>query len=269
MLSSLFPLVAEGAVAAKAPAAPTRRPVASASVKFPSYVANAMAVAAKTTKLPVLGPLWLPDTKAMGRRLMPPHGIFAVTVKASKTRYTMQFWVEAHALPVNGPKVVQDSEDPHAKPITVVSGERYRTARDAAVAVDDNIAVWGPVPKTAQRVAITPNLSGLAWMPQTAGVEVEMIAWRERGWRVEADAFPVPNVKPVTTAVATARTLVPRVMASMPGHIGTLSISTSWRDDDGTATTAMWQRGKLVYSVFAPYGVTSATTVVSSLYPGS
>ena len=232
---------------------------------FPAYVHEALTVVAKRSHVPILGPMWLPDTQTMGRRLMPPGGTFAATVHATPTRYQIEFWVESHALPVNSPDAIKDSKD--AKPIAVISGKQYLNTGGAAVAVHDNIAAWGPIPKSAERVAITPTLSGITWMPQTAGVEVEMIAWRERGWRIEADAFPVPNVRPVITAVAIARNLVPKVMASMPGQRGTLSISTSWRDDNGTATTAMWQRGKLVYAIFTPYGVSSATTVVSSLYP--
>lgn len=50
----------------------------------------------------------------------------------------------------------------------------------------------------------------------------------------------------------------------MPDQLGTIVID---QNVDGDHTTAMWQRGTLVYSAFANYGVSSATAVVGSLHP--
>ncbi len=228
-----------------------------------------MRVAAKTaTQVPILGPLWLPDAKAAGSRLMPPGWTFAATVQAAPTRYQMNFWLEAHALAANSPKVVQDSGDPSVTPIATVSGQRYHTSSEAARAVmqnnDNGDLRFAKIPKTAHRISIAPETPGWVWRQTSAtGSKSLMITWHERGWLIETDPSFVPAYE---TAVSFARHLVPKVMAPMPGRTGTITIAVA---ADGQHTTATWQRGKIAYSVFADYGVSSATTVISSLYPAS
>jgi hypothetical protein len=265
LMSGLLPLIVGGMASARIPETPKAVPhrrAATSAISFPSYVRQAMHVAASTTRVPVLGPVWLPDTKAEGRRLMPPGGTFAATVKATPTSYQINFWVEAHALPVNSPKVVQDSDDPDVTPIVTVSGRRDPTKAVATKRVWNNVI---PVPRTAKRVTITANISGWLWKvtDRLRSSGLIFIAWKERGWLVETAPIIPPNTDGVQVAVGTAKALIPKVLAAMPGQTGTIAIAMG----DGMHTTAMWQRGRLVYSVFANYGLSSATTVVGSLYP--
>ncbi len=236
---------------------------------FPSYVRQAMTVAGAGSHVPILGPVWLPDTRASGVRLMPPRGTFAATVQATSTSYRMAFWVEAHALPVNSPQVEQNSEDPSATPIAIVSGQRYPTRAQAKRAVwHGTVGEFGglanltAIPQNAHPVAITATQSGEVWFAHNYPV----IAWRERGWLLVTAPTIVPSQRTawVAAAVTTARLVVDKVRAPMPGQFGTIAIDVG---GDGIHTTARWQRGRIVYSVFANYGVSSATTVVGSLYP--
>jgi len=239
------------------------------SLFFPSYVRQAMDVVAKTTSVPVLGPVWLPNTKVSRISLMPLGGTFAATVQATSTRYQMNFWVEAHALPVNSPKVTQDSEDPNTTPIAIVSGQRYTTRAQAKLAVWHGamsefvgLANLTAIPKNAHPVTITATQSGDVWIAH----DYPVIAWRERGWLLVTAPTIVPSHHTawVAAAVTTARLVVSKVRSPMPGQFGTIAIDVG---GDGIHTTARWQRGRIVYSVFANYGVSSATTVVGSLYP--
>lgn len=272
LMSSLLPMIVGGTVAASITGTPKTLPhrrVATSAVPFPPYVLQAMRVIAKTTRVPVLGPLWLPDTKAAGSRLMPPGGTFAATVKATPTSYQMNFWVEAHAFPVNSPKVVQDSGDPSVTPIVTIIGRRYTTKTAAAHTVIHNAGIaWAPIPNTAKRVPITAKISGWIWKHKVTGntnhsYQVMYVAWHERGWLIETVPIIPPKTNLSTVAVGTAQSLISKVMAPMPGQTGTIAIAMG----DGMHTTTMWQRGRIVYSVFANYGLSSATTVVSSLYP--
>jgi hypothetical protein len=54
---------------------------------FPRYVQQALAVAAKKTRVPVLGPLWIPDRSAANSRLNPAHGTFAAALQLVRTHY--------------------------------------------------------------------------------------------------------------------------------------------------------------------------------------
>ncbi len=232
---------------------------------FPSYVRQAMDVVAKATRVPVLGPVWLPNTKAIGGRLMPPGGTFAATTQATATQYQINFWVEAHALPVNSPKVVQDSDDPSVTPIVTINGHRYATRRAAAKAVTHNPGLsWMSIPHNAMQLSITPTRSGWIWKNTNGSAWYE--AWDEKGWLIET----IPIIAPKTGLIAAdkeasqiARSLIGKIMAPMPGQRGPIAIAMG----DGDHTNAQWQRGRIVYSVFANYGLSSATTVVGSLFP--
>lgn len=195
---------------------------------------------------------------------MPTGGTFAATVKATPTSYQLNFWVEAHALPVNSPKVVQDSDDPDVTPVVTVSGRRDPTKAAATQRVLNHVV---PIPHTAKRVTITANISGWLWKVTdrlNRSSSLIFIAWKERGWLIETAPIIPPNTEGVRVAVRTAKALIPKVTAPMPGQTGTIAIAMG---GDGMHTTAMWQRGRIVYSVFANYGLSSATTVVGSLYP--
>jgi len=242
-------------------------------VKFPVYVAAAMAAATHHTKVPVLGPLWLPTHDAGGSLVRPKNGTFAAVVTTSKRQYTMQFWREPHPLSVNNPELVQDSTDPALEPLVSITGTREpnrRTARNTVLknGLDgfvESTMLLG-IPKYAKHVAITATLSGAVWtVPQPRHL-VAIIAWHEHGWLLVTSPSFAPNTvrQAEAAAVGMARTLISKVMAPMPGQLGTIVID---QGGDGHHTTAMWQRGTLVYSVFANYGVSSATTVVGSLYP--
>ena len=259
-------------VGAASPSGTSSRLLATrASVKFPAYVAAAMAVAAKHTNVPVLGPLWLPT-----HNVRPKNGTFAAVVKTSKRQYTMQFWREPHPLSVNNPEVVQDSTDPALEPLASVTGVREpsrRAARDMVLKNGlDGFTLHGTllhIPANAQYVAITTTISGAVWIRRlrTRDPYSAVVAWHEHGWLLVTESpfvYSTPR-QAVASAVKTASTLISKVMAPMPGQLGTIWID---QGGDGEHTTAMWQRGKLVYSVFANYGLSPATTVVGSLYPG-
>ncbi len=255
-------------MAAKAPSASSGRQGANSSAKFPAYVADAMAVAEKHTKVPVLGPLWLPTHAAAGSAVGPKDGTFSATVQSSKTQYTMQFWYEPHALPVNNPDVGQDSTDPGSGPLVIISGERTSTRSAAKDAVLENGLDNGGIPKDAKKMAITSKISGEVWTERAKGYVFPTIAWHEQGWLLmTSPPLPSSTIRQAeAAAVASARRLISKVRAPMPGQAGTVLIEQA---GDGEHTDAMWQRGKLVYSVFANYGLSPATTVVGSLYPAS
>jgi hypothetical protein len=121
--------------------------------------------------------------------------------------------------------------------------------------------------RLATPLSITPTLSGWLWKAPNGSAWYE--AWDERGWLIETIPMIAPTTR-VTTAAQkadqVARSLIGKVMPPMPGKRGTLAIAMG----DGDPTNAVWQRGRIVYSVFAGwYGLSSATTVASSLYPMS
>ncbi len=125
------------------------------------------------------------------------------------------------------------------------------------------------VPKTAKSVTITSTITGWVWIqPMKTGLTLPTIAWDERGWLIVTSPVYLPrNQKQWTSeAVSTARTLVSKIMVPMLGQTGTIYIANA---ADGLHTTAMWRRAQTVYSIFADYGVSSATTVIGSLYPAS
>ncbi len=268
-------LLASNVGAASPSGTSSRLPATSASVKFPAYVAAAMAVAAEHTNVPILGPLWLPTHAAGGSLMRPKNGTFAAIVKTSKRQYTMQFWREPHPLPVNNPEVVQDSTDSAVEPLATVTGVREPSRLDARDMVLknglDGFNLHGTllhIPVNAQYVAITTTISGEVWIRRlrTRDPYSAVIAWHEHGWLLVTESplvYSTPR-QAVASAVKTASTLISKVMAPMPGQLGTIWID---QGGDGEHTTAMWQRGKLVYSVFANYGLSPATTVVGSLYP--
>jgi len=130
----------------------------SSPLKFPAYVAAAMAAAAQHTKVPVLAPLWLPTHGAGGSLVRPQNGTFAAVVTTSKDQDTIQFWPEPHPLSVNNPEVVQDSTDPALEPLVSITGAREpnrRAARNTVLKMDWTVSSIRPCYSVFQKMPST------------------------------------------------------------------------------------------------------------------
>ncbi len=230
---------------------------------FPGYVKQALAITARKTRVPVLGPLWIPNRTAASSRLGPKDGTFAAGLQSSRTSYAISWYYEPHALSVNNPEIAQDSTDPQHSPMLTVEGIRYPTRAKARAVVWSNIfypKTHCAVPANARPVHLASALTG--WLWSTKGTDD--IVWRERGWTIATSA-PMPSLQKkslwATQATTWAHTLVPKIMAPMPGQVGTIT------DNPAGGVWVKWQRGRIVYAVYEPYGLSPATTVVGSLYP--
>ncbi len=244
---------------------------------FPPYVQQALAAAAKKTRVPVLGPLWIPNRTAASSRLGPKDGTFAASLQSSRTAYAISWYYEPHALSVNNSAIAQDSTDPQHAPMLTVEGIRYPSRAQARAAVFQNVfnQFTQAIPKSATHATIAKGITADVWRQRTpSGPNGKMspwdnIAWRERGWLI----VTAPNAvfyqdAPQTQrayeaeAVTWGKPLISKVMAPMPGMLGTISVQSG-----GGGVSVKWQRGRIVYAVYVPYGLSPATTVVGSLYP--
>ena len=241
-------------------------PVFAMPPRFPPDVAQAMAWAARRTRVPVLGPVWVPAFHIRGRT-------FAATVVAKPAAYQIEFWREWHLLPPNSPKV--DSTDPALEPLVSVGGTRESSPALARHVVTTNAfdQIAGlqhstRIPPAAQTVAITPTIRGRLWSHGSHGgrLIVTVIAWHERGWLVVTYGPSLSRSKTAQrqAAIAEAQQQVPKIMAAMPGQWGTICVAPAGTGDH---TFVAWQRGTIVYSVYCNNGISGATTVVASLYP--
>lgn len=238
---------------------------------------QALAVAAKTTRVPVLGPLWIPNRTAMGSRLGPKDGTFAASLQSSRTSYAISWSYEPRALSVNNPEIAQDSTDPQHAPMLTVEGIRYPTRAQARAAVLKNVfnQFTRAIPKTATHVALATGITADVWRQRTpSGPNGTMspwnnVAWHQRGWLIVTapnavfyqDAPQTQRAYEVE-AITWAKSLIPKVRAPMPGMLGSISVQ-----GGGGGVSVKWQRGRIVYAVYEPYGLSPATTVVGSLYP--
>ena len=240
---------------------------------FPPYVQQALAVAAKKTRVPVLGPLRIPTNMSV----YPKDGTFAADVHATRTQYAVSWWWERRAMPVNDPKIIQASTllgNPN--PLLTIEGTHYSTRAQARAAVLKNVfnQFTQAIPKTATHATLATGITADVWRQQTlSGPRGKMspwdnIAWRERGWLIVTAPNAVfyqdaPHTQRAyeTEAVTWARSLISKVMAPMPGQFGTISVNPAG------GVWVKWQRGRIVYAVYEPYGLSPATTVVGSLYP--
>ncbi len=228
---------------------------------FPLYVRQALAVAAKKTQVPVFGPLRIPPNASV----YPKDGTFAADVHATRTQYAISWWWERRAMPVNDPKIIQASTllgNPNQ--LLTVEGTRYATSAQARRIVWSN--VFDPkthyaLPASARHVRLTSGITGWLWSTKLT----DDMVWKERGWTI-ATSIPMPSLqKPQWAAQVTtwAKSLISKVMAPVPGQLGTISVYPG----NPSAVSVKWQRGRIVYAVYVPYGLSPATTVVGSLYP--
>lgn len=250
---------------------------------FPNATLQAFAVLAKTTRLPLSAPTWLP----------PHHAYVATQISATPNQYQIAWWFEPKALPVNSPAIMQDSSDPTDVAVLSLDVRRYATTRDAHVAVahaifDMHTPPLMGIPKTAQQVTILPHLPGYKWFEtvQDPGhhVKIGFIAWHERGWILRTTAAaPGPGTsalnegrdgKPILVngvlsggLIWTAQQFVKAVTANRPGSFGGVSVDLA---PDGAHTGAIWQVGHLVYTISADRGVSTAISAAGSMerYPG-
>jgi hypothetical protein len=230
---------------------------------FPLDVQQALDVAVKKTRVPVLAPAWIPDRTAANSRLSPAHGTFAVSLQAFRTAYAISWYYEPHGLAVNNPEIAQDSTDPQHAPMLTVEGSRYSTRAQARAVVWSNIfypKTHDVIPVHARAVAIASTVTGWVWSTK----DTDDIVWQERGWTLATSA-PMPSLREkslwATQATTWARTLLPKIMAPMPGQVGTIRVNPTG------GVWIKWQRGRIVYAVYEPYGLSPATTVVGALYP--
>lgn len=240
---------------------------------FPRYVQQALAVAAKNTRVPVLGPLRIPTNMSV----YPKGGTFAADAHATRTQYAISWWWERRAMPVNDPKIIQSSTllgNPNQ--LLNIEGTHYSTRAQARAAVLKNVfnQFTQAIPKTATHATLATGITADVWRQQTlSGPRGKMspwdnIAWRERGWLIVTAPNAVfyqdaPHTQRAyeAEAVTWARFLISKVMAPMPGQLGTISVYAAG------GVRVEWQRGRIVYAVYEPYGLSPATTVVGSLYP--
>ena len=234
---------------------------AKATPAFPPYVQQALAVAAKKTRVPVLGPLRIPSSESV----YPKDGTFAADVHATRTQYAISWWWERRAMPVNDPQIIQASTLlGNTNSLLTVEGTRYATTAQARRIVWSNgfdPKTHYAVPAGARHVRLTSTLTGRRWSTRLT----DDIVWKEHGWTI-ATSIPMPSLQKsqwATQAITWAKSLISQVMAPMPGQLGTISVYPGNPSD----VSVGWQRGRTVYKVYAPYGLSRATRVVASLYP--
>jgi len=228
---------------------------------FPPYVQQALAVAAKKTRVPVLGPLRIPPSASV----YPKDGTFAVDVHATRAQYAISWWWERRAMPVNDPHIIQASTllgNPNQ--LLTVEGTRYATSVQARRLVWSNVfdsKMHYALPASARPVHLAAGLTGWLWSARLT----DDIAWKEHGWTI-ATSIPMPSLKKsqwATQAITAAKSLISQVMAPMPGQLGTISVYPG----NPSAVSVEWQQGRTVYQVYAPYGLSRATTIVGALHP--
>ena len=247
---------------------------------FPGYTRQALRVLAKITRLPLWAPTWFPS----------PHHYVAIQVSATSNQYQMAWWFEPKALPVNSPEIMQDSRDPTDVAILSLDVHRYATSAEAHVAVAH--AIFGmsahpltTIPATSQRVTIIPHLPGYKWFEDvlftdaTHKTKVGYIAWHERGWLLVTQAVSPGsgtnsldegrNGKPILAngvlnggLIWTAQQFVNAVTANRLGSFGGVSVDPA---PDGAHTGAIWQAGRMVYTINADRGVSTAISAAGSM----
>ncbi len=218
-------------------------------------------VAARKTQVPVYGPLRIPPSASV----YPKNGTLAADVPATRAPYAISWWGKRRAMPVNDPNIIQASTllgNPNQ--LLTVEGTRYATSAQARRIVWSN--VFDPkthyaVPASARHVRLTSEITGELWSTRLT----DDIVWKERGWTI-ATSIPMPSLQKsqwATHAITWAKSLISKVMAPMPGQLGTISVYPG----NPSGVSVGWQRGRTVYKVYAPYGLSGATTVVGSLSP--
>lgn len=236
---------------------------------------QALALAAKTTQLPLSAPTW-----------MPPHRGYMVTqVHATADGYHIAWYADRKPLPVNSSQILQDTTDPAMNAILTLNVQAYATAAQAHAAVARAIFAepgGTAIPARAMRVTIRPHVPGYRWFNPVKhfnGGKIGYIAWRERGWILVTPAV-MPgsgtnsldegrNGKPILVngilsggLIWTAQQFVNAVTATRPGSFGGVSIDPA---PDGAHTGAIWQVGRVVYTLGADRGVSTAISAAGSM----
>ena len=131
--------------------------------------------------------------------------------------------------------------------------------------------------ETAQRVTILPHLPGYKWFETVRDpghhVKIGFIAWHERGWILRTTAAaPGPGSASGHSGdsggvlegglIWTAQQFVNAVTANRPGSFGGVGVDLS---PDGAHTGALWQEGRMVYTVNADRGVSTAISAAGSI----
>lgn len=240
-------------------------PSQAATVPFPSTVRSALVVAARHTHVPVLGPTWLPPLTHHTTVLNRAHHTYAATVKAQATNYSITWWGERHRFAVNSPNIMPDTIDAAGSPFVSVAGRRYATPAEAHSAVAHAIFTMSVEPQTtiprgAQRVTISPHILGWKWVETDRSGPVKTIdylAWHDRGWLV----VTVPALG--SGLIGTAQSFVSQVAANRPGQFGGIAIDPT---GDSTVAIATWQQGRLMYTVTATWGVSTAVLTARSMH---
>ena len=223
---------------------------------------------------------------------MPPHrgGYIATEVHATADAYEISWHDDKKPLPVNSPQIYQDTLGSAGNALLTLNVQADATPTEAHAAVARAIFV-GPggtaIPARATRVTIRPHLPGYRWfnlVKHFNGGKIGYLAWYERGWTLVTPAdLPGPgttslreggNGKPILVngvlsggLIWTAQQFVNAVRANRPGSFGGVSIDPA---PDGAHTEAIWQVGRLVYTLGADRGVSTALSAVGSMerYPG-
>jgi len=240
-------------------------PAQAATVSFPSPVHSALVVAARQTQVPVLGPTWLPPLTHHITVLNRVHRTYAAIVKANTTRYSITWWGERHAFAVNSPNIMPDTIDAAGSPFVSVAGRRYATRAKAHSAVAHAIFTMSVTPQTtisrsAQRITISSHILGWKWVETNRSGPVKTIdylAWHERGWLV----VTVPALG--SGLIGTAQSFVSQIAANRPGQFGGIAIDPT---GDSTVAIATWQQGRLMYTVTATWGVSTAVLTAQSMH---
>ncbi|MCL4521016.1 MAG: hypothetical protein M1415_05440 [Firmicutes bacterium] len=248
---------------------------------FPNPTRQALTVLAKTMQLPLSAPTW-----------MPPHrGYMATQVHATTDAYQIAWYADRKPLPVNSSQILQDTTDPAMNALLNLDVHAYATTAEAHAVVARVIFVepgGTAIPARATRVTILPHLPGYRWFNSfkhlLGGGKMGYIAWHERGWTLVTPAdLPGPGTtalregrkgKPLTTGgvlmgglIWSAQQDVNAITANRPGSFGGVTIDPA---PDGAHTEAIWQVGRLVYTLGADRGVSTALSAVGSMerYPG-
>ncbi|MCL4520423.1 MAG: hypothetical protein M1415_02360 [Firmicutes bacterium] len=167
--------------------------------------------------------------------------------------------------------MAQDSSDPAISPVVSLTGQRYSTRAQATATVEQLPGDLRAIPKMAQRVTILPHVPGWKWFvtyhaPNGHVQKIGYVAWYERGWLlvttpVGPGSHLISDGVLVGGLIWTAQTLIPHVTAAMPGQAGTVNIEPT---GDGTHVSASWQVGRIVYTVTANRGISTALSTTGS-----
>ncbi|MCL8208502.1 MAG: hypothetical protein K6V97_10595 [Actinomycetia bacterium] len=205
---------------------------------------------ARTTRVPLWGPLGLPDRSAQGEYL-------AVRTAATATAYEVDLqWADA-PLPVNSPQLWQPPNTGLANVLGSFGGHAYPRLSAAQAALTQLMGYYwqNPPPVRLHTVVLAAGVAARVWT-QSQG-RVGLVRWQEDGWRCEVSQVP---------DLALARTLAGYIAAHpLPAASGVLAVAEA---GDGEHTQLAWRRyGTVVYTAGNYHDAVAAVAMAEAMRP--